>query len=284
MKKTTDADRAPDLVVFTDLDGTLLRHQDYDWLPASEALAELKRRRIPLVIASSKTRAEIIRWRARLGNQDPFISENGGGLFIPPGATPRTIPLASMSRGYLTVRFGAGYPRLRGCLRAISRELGVRLRGFGDMGSTEIARRTGLPDEELSLSKEREYDEPFIPIRPLTAAEETRLEALALAAGLRVTRGGRFYHLIGPSSKGAAARLLMTGYGGEDAPVRSLALGDGANDLELLEAVDRPVVVARPDRTHAPELRAALPHARFTTGIGPDGFNEAILEFLARPW
>ena len=121
MSKKAGRVSAPSMVVFTDLDGTLLRHEDYSWLPARAALAELRRRRIPLVIASSKTRAEIVRWRSRLGNRDPFISENGGALCIPPGATPRTIPLASMNRGYLCVRFGAGYPRLRGCLKIISR-------------------------------------------------------------------------------------------------------------------------------------------------------------------
>jgi hypothetical protein len=44
--------------------------------------------------------------------------------------------------------------------------------------------------------------------------------------------------------------------------------------------MDRPVAVARPDGTHAPELVAGLPHARFTRGIGPEGFAEAVLGFL----
>ena len=275
---------APPLIVFTDLDGTLLRHEDYDWSPARDALGELTRRRIPLVIASSKTRAEIEAWRSRLGNQDAFISENGGALHVPPGATPRPPTLAALHRGYFCVRFGATYPRLRGCLRVISRELGVRLRGFGDMGTLEIERRTGLSGEELSLAKEREYDEPFLPVRPLGAEEESRLDAMAGVLGLRVTHGGRFYHLIGPSSKGAAARLLLSAYSSGGAPIPSLAFGDGPNDLELLQVVDRPVVVARPDGTHAPELRAGLPQARFTRGSGPEGFSEAVLEYLARPW
>lgn len=268
------------LVVFTDLDGTLLSHEDYDWSPAREALAVLTRREIPLVIASSKTRAEIEAWRCRLENHDPFISENGGALYVPPGATPRPMPLAVPTGAYQCVRFGAAYPRLRGCLRLISRELGVRLRGFGDMGMLEIELRTGLSGGESALAKQREYDEPFTPRRPLTAEEEARLHELAQVLGLRVTRGERFYHLIGLSSKGAAARLLISAYETGGAQVFSVGLGDGPNDLELLRAVDQPIVVARPDGTHAPELREALPRARFTRGIGPAGFNEAVLEYL----
>jgi mannosyl-3-phosphoglycerate phosphatase len=270
--------------VFTDLDGTLLRHGDYDWSAAREAVTALARRRIPLVFASSKTRAEIEVWRARLRNPHPFIAENGGALFVPPGSTPRPPALASRSHGYLRVRFGASYPRLRAALRLLSRQLGVRLRGFGDMGKAEVARLTGLKGDELEWAMEREFDEPFAPIRPLSADEEERLAAAATELGLRVTRGGRFHHLMGPSSKGAAASLLLSAYASPEAPVCSLGLGDAPNDLELLRVVERPIVVARPDGTHSDELRKRLPHARFTRGIGPEGFNEAVLAYLAQPW
>jgi mannosyl-3-phosphoglycerate phosphatase len=270
-------------IVFTDLDGTLLRHEDYDWSAARGAVAELAQRAIPLVIASSKTRAEIEAWRSRLGNHDPFISENGGALYVPPGWTPRPLPGATETGRYLCVRFGTAYPRLRRALRRIARGAGVPLRGFGDMDAGEIERLTGLTGEDLLLAKEREYDEPFITGRALDSGEEARLHEIAGALGLRVTRGGRFRHLIGQNSKGAAARLLISAYETDDARVRSLGLGDGPNDLELLRAVDVPVVVARADGTHAPELAEALPHARFTSGIGPEGFNQAVLEFLSRP-
>ena len=49
----------PTMLVFTDLDGTLLDHNDYGYGPALPALTELKARDIPLVLASSKTAAEI---------------------------------------------------------------------------------------------------------------------------------------------------------------------------------------------------------------------------------
>jgi mannosyl-3-phosphoglycerate phosphatase len=63
--------------------------------------------------------------------------------------------------------------------------------------------------------------------------------------------------------------------------VRSLAVGDSPNDLEMLAAADQGVVVARPDGTHSPDLVAALPDAWFTRGVGPAGFSEGVLRFLA---
>jgi mannosyl-3-phosphoglycerate phosphatase len=272
------------LIVFTDLDGTLLRHEDYAWSPACPALEELRRRHVPLVIASSKTRAEIESWRTRLGIGDPFISENGGGLYVPPDATPRPVSGARPVAGYLCVSFGASYERIREGLTSLSRTLDVPLRGFGDMTAEEVGALTGLAGEEVALAMRREFDEPFVSTRQLSDDEASRLETAAAALGLRVTRGGRFHHLIGPSSKGEAARRLMAAYASNDSPTRSLGLGDGPNDLELLQVVDRPIVVARPDGTHARELVNGLPHAHLAAGIGPAGFNEAVLSYLERPW
>src|SRR5512140_1450875 len=75
--------RAHMIVVITDLDGTLLDADTYAWEMARPALQQLKSRGIPLVLATSKTRAESEFWRSLLEIGDPFIVENGGAAFIP---------------------------------------------------------------------------------------------------------------------------------------------------------------------------------------------------------
>ena len=47
-------------VFFTDLDGTLLDPRTYAWTAARPALRALARRQQPLVIVTSKTRAEVL--------------------------------------------------------------------------------------------------------------------------------------------------------------------------------------------------------------------------------
>jgi HAD superfamily hydrolase (TIGR01484 family) len=73
------------LIIFTDLDGTLLDYSTYSFEPALPALQLLKERDIPFIICSSKTKKEIEYYRKKIGNNHPFISENGGGIFIPKG-------------------------------------------------------------------------------------------------------------------------------------------------------------------------------------------------------
>ncbi|MBS1241574.1 MAG: mannosyl-3-phosphoglycerate phosphatase, partial [Gemmatimonadetes bacterium] len=174
------------LVVFTDLDGTLLSHEGYDWAPAWPAIAALKARGVPLVFTSSKTRSEIERWRRRMGNTDPFISENGGALWIPAGLG---LPAAGAVRigGYDRVAIGTPYNRLRQALPRLAEAVGIPLRGFADMSDAEIVERTGMTADEIGPARHREYDEPFVPARPLTPSEERHLEQAAASSGLRIT-------------------------------------------------------------------------------------------------
>ena len=138
----------PKMVLFTDLDGSLLDPVTYSFDAANEALSALRASDTPLVLASSKTRAEIEPIRSRLNHPHPFIVENGGGLFIPKGLFDYPLEEASMRGPYLVVELGAPYGRLRAALKEIEQRFRSQLRGFGDMSAEEIADRTGLSHQD----------------------------------------------------------------------------------------------------------------------------------------
>ncbi|MEO0354349.1 MAG: HAD hydrolase family protein, partial [Cyanobacteria bacterium P01_A01_bin.3] len=73
------------LLVFTDLDATLVDHQTYSYEAALPAIARLKQLDYPIIFNSSKTIAEQQHLRAELDIQTPFIVENGAAVVIPPG-------------------------------------------------------------------------------------------------------------------------------------------------------------------------------------------------------
>ncbi|HSW51881.1 MAG TPA: mannosyl-3-phosphoglycerate phosphatase, partial [Sulfuricaulis sp.] len=61
------------ILVFSDMDGCLLDHHTYEWEPARPAIDTLKRFHIPLVLTTSKTRAEVEYWQRLIGLHEPAI-------------------------------------------------------------------------------------------------------------------------------------------------------------------------------------------------------------------
>ena len=64
-----------DIHIFTDLDGSLISHDDYTFEVALPIIAELNRRRIEVSLCTSKTFDEVLMWQIRLGIKGPFVIE-----------------------------------------------------------------------------------------------------------------------------------------------------------------------------------------------------------------
>ncbi|MCB2190747.1 MAG: HAD-IIB family hydrolase [Deltaproteobacteria bacterium] len=262
------------LVIFSDLDGTLLDHHTYSYQPALPALQELKSRGIPLVLCSSKTRAEMLPLHAELGLQAPIITENGGGVFAPEGnPVAKGDPWQNAGEGWRVLEIGLPITEVRGRLAAFKDKLG--LKGFADLSDREVAKITGLSKEQAARAREREFNEPLLPPGDDKAAKA--LSDAAAEAGLQLTQGGRFWHCLGGGDKGKAVRLLSVLYAKHDPELRTMALGDAPNDLSMLQAVERPVLVAQHGGSHA---EMALEGLIKEPLAGPAGFNHAVLAAL----
>jgi len=267
------------LLVFTDLDGTLLDHDTYSWEAAGPAMDMCRELHIPIIIVSSKTRAEIDILRRKMDLSDPFVSENGGGIFFPVSSGDHTPPPDARLEGDLwRWSLGAEYPYLVQALREIRLELGWEIRGFSDMKVDEIIALTGLGPYEARLAAEREYDEPFEIVRPLNP-DLSVLRVAAAQRKLSVVSGGRFFHLMGNCDKGVAVRKLIYWYRGlSGRRILTIALGDSENDLPMLKVADCPVFVS--SRHQVPSLAKGLERISVTDEPGPAGWNSTVLEIL----
>jgi mannosyl-3-phosphoglycerate phosphatase len=269
--------RGRSLVIFTDLDGTLLDHDTYGWGAAEPALNQCKRLNIPVVLVSSKTRAEMEVLRAEMDLEWPFVSENGGGMFFPPEcplAPPaEAIPCES---GHV-LRLGLDYQEIVEIFREIREELVLKLRGFSDMNIGEICKLTGLDPEGATLASKREYDEPFIVSGPVKIDKDALLRA-AGKRGVQVTAGGRFFHLFGSCDKGGAVERLSNWFGGHYSNMVTVGLGDSANDIPMLRKVDIPVLIKSAESVH--EMEDAIKDIYVTTDTGPMGWNRAVMDLL----
>jgi mannosyl-3-phosphoglycerate phosphatase len=260
------------LIIVTDLDGTLLHPRTYSFEAARPALERIRQKEVPLVLCSSKTRAEIEVYRKRLDNGHPFISENGGGIYLPLGYFPfHTSP--DQRNGYELISLGVPYEEIRKRFAAMRDRLGIAVRGFGDMSVEEVAALTGLTFEEARLAKQRDFEEPFIfPDKP-----DDRFLGEIEGAGLRWTQG-RFFHFMGDHHKGRAMNILRRLYEQRDGPVTTIGIGDSLNDLPLLLSVDVPVLVKKENNRH--DARIDIPGLVRTEGIGPAGWNEAVIKLI----
>lgn len=271
-------DRPFDLL-FTDLDGTLLEEQSYGFEAAKPALARVRELGIPLVICTSKTFAETLPIQEQLGSEGPLIVENGGAIHARPAQWGRgTAPAVGLG-AWERMDLGTPYPALVQGLRLLRQQLHLALTGFSDLTVEEVARACGLTLAEARRAKVREFDEPFF-IEEEAPGDFVRVEELARARGMTVHRGGRFHHLTGDTDKGRAAGILLRTFASSGGPLRSVGLGDSPNDLPMLQAVDLPVIVQRPTGQWDPVLVEHLPWALRAPGVGPEGWNRAVLDLL----
>lgn len=246
----------PPALVFSDLDGTLLDHDSYDWTPAADLLTRLTAAGIPVCLASSKTAAEMVPLRAAMGlGGAPMICENGAGVVTERGAGDRS-----------------AYDRLRAALDALQ----APFEGFGDMGPARIADVTGLDPEAAKAAAERCFSEPGI-----WSGDDAGLAAFlrALAAqGIAARRGGRFLTLSFGGTKADRMGEIAGRYGHPT----TIALGDAPNDREMLETADYGIIIANPHGAALPEMAGeASGRIRRSRAPGPYGWSEDLSALLS---
>lgn len=262
------------ILVYTDLDGTLLNQDDYSYQEALPAIGLLKKFDVPLILVSSKTCDEILVLQKELGNVYPFVCENGALIAIPPrtlqGAGMPLLP-CDIVDGHRCYRCGESRETILKVLRALRSE--YRFFGFSDIGTEDIAHYTGLDPTLAELANKRVASEPIV----WRDAEENLMKFSRELSNhnLKVIKGGRFYHVMGQCGKGGAVCLLselyQRDYGGS---VYSIALGDSPNDLDMLKNVNLPIVIPRVDGTCLED--PGLNNPVFAPFPGARGWNNAV--------
>jgi len=121
------------------------------------------------------------------------------------------------------------------------------------------------------MAKARRYDEAF----RLVKGNAEALQHATEKRGMRLTQGGRFFHITGQNDKADAVFLLINAYR-QLGRIETVGIGDGPNDTEFLKLVDHAVLL---DSPVAHQLQKRVPRAR-VVAAGPEGWSEAINELL----
>jgi len=261
------------LVIFTDLDGSLLNYDTYSCEVVMPLVTRLNQMGVPIVFCSSKTRAEQEVHRRKLGINSPFIVEDGGAILIKKGYFPFHYNYHRIIRNYQVIELGMPYREIRRKINEVREKNNLAFRGFGDMNADEIASLTGLDLASARLAQKREYEETL----NLTGSEqEIRLVLNKIEkAGLKWTRGTRFYSVMGGSNKGRAVKILIALFERKLGKTKTIGIGDSLNDVPMLAEVDVPVLVQKPGGYWE---NTELPNLYRVKGIGPEGWVKAVVE------
>ena len=253
------------ILIISDLDGTLLDHNNYQFEAALPALNVVKSREIPLILNSSKTAAEIKVIRSTLDNHYPFVVENGAGIYLP-----------SISGKDEVVSFGKKRSEIITILHEIKEKLSLSYIGFDDMSLDDLMLCTGLNKEQAEMAKQRDFTEP---LQWHDNDNKWQLFCQELKkAGLSYAKGGRFISVSINVDKGQSINWLRNYYKKEfNLDPIIIALGDSENDKQMLENADYPVLVKSPAHDF-PELE--IDNLTYTKEYGPAGWNESVTYLL----
>jgi mannosyl-3-phosphoglycerate phosphatase len=270
---------AQQLVVVTDIDGSWLEPGTRFLPNECAALDFLAARGIPLVINSSRTRAEIERLHRTLNMLTPFISEHGSALFIPHGSFPFVPDRALPALGGEVIEFGRPYHEVVDTLRLVCRELKVETVGVAELAIKDVARELGVTIVEAQVAKLREYTELFRIIDEREVTRSRLFKALR-RRGLRCWPTGG--HLLATATRDRAEslRTFKAIWGRAWGNPLLIGFGDSEDDVAWLQQVDVAIIVEN-DRTGVPaRVLSKLPTVHVTRSPGRQGWSEAVFDFV----
>ena len=269
------------VLIYTELDGTLLDHHTYSFEAAIPALAMLKKSGIPVIPCTSKTRSETTHLMRALELDGPMIIENGAAIWVPQDwglVRPENAP---EDAGAWCHSFGPPRSLIRRQLAALSIEWHNRYQPLSDLSDRQVAAVTGLDLASAARAKQRQYCETLVWLG--TPADRKAFAEQVESLDMKCVQGGRFVHVLASGGKAQAVNWLhhkIRAERPEYATAVSIAAGDADNDAEMLEITDLALLVRSPVNE--------LPTLKRRSGIvisealGPAGWAEGIGALIAR--
>jgi len=271
MHLTSDDTLQP--IIFTDLDGTLLDHTDYNTSNVSELLQQLQSAHIPVVFNTSKTFCEVVEIKNELNIQQPFIVENGAAVFIPQSYFELKPIGCKEVGGYWCYALASPLSSLLSDLDTLDAQYKAHYKLFSELSSEQISELTGLNNAQAKRAQTRDYSDPLYWYGSDELLNTFVSDVTTLGYDIKI--GGRFIHIAKNTDKSAAQQWLVKQFTQHfRKPLTVIALGDSDNDKQMLEHADIAIIINNPSSKKPVKL--SHNKARYSQSPAPQGWIEEI--------
>ena len=221
------------IIIFTDLDGSLLHRDTFKFDPIKDYLKSLLNNGIIIIPNSSKTEKEIEKFNEELGVEIPYISENGSaihGLNLINQNFPNEIILSRKKEELLKILNEKTPEKLLNKCVQISK-----------LSKKEQEKIFGQKDDKLKDALQRKYTLPLL--FNGNNSEKNKLLKVLSSNSLTLQEGGRVLNLCDNINKIKSMNRVIKILKKTEDKIKTIAVGDNYNDLEMLKNSDVPCLV-----------------------------------------
>ena len=255
------------ILIFTDLDGSLLHRDTFKFDPIKNYILSLVNQGIIIIPNSSKTEREIEKFNEELGVKLPYISENGSsiqGLNLINANFPNKIVLSREKEELIKI-FNDKVPE----------QLKDKCIEISKINKKKQEKIFGQKDDNLKNALNRKYTLPFLFKGDKT--EKNKLSKILSSSSLTLQEGGRVVNLCDNINKVKSMNKVIKILKKTEDRIKSIAVGDNYNDLEMLKNCDIPCLVFN-DKFKLDQIN--IDNLIFSNKPSPEGWADVIKKAL----
>ena len=255
------------ILIFTDLDGSLLHRDTFKFDSIKDYIVSLVNRGIIIIPNSSKTEKEIEKFSEELGVKLPYISENGSsikGLNLINANFPNKIVLSREKEELIKI-FNDKVPE----------QLKNKCIEISKINKKKQEKIFGQKDDNLKNALNRKYTLPFLFKGDKT--EKNKLSKILSSSSLTLQEGGRVVNLCDNINKVKSMNKVIKILKKTEDRIKSIAVGDNYNDLEMLKNCDIPCLVFN-DKFKLDQIN--IDNLIFSNKPSPEGWADVIKKAL----
>jgi len=222
-----------------------------------EFLDSLAESSIPCVWVTSRTRSQLDATLRRHGQSEPFIAEEGSGVYLPEDYFHLRPATTTRLGRFTCIPVASPQPAAAEALELLAGDTGISVVPLRTLSPRELSQNIGLPQREAELFRLRDFDEFFF-FAGASGSDIAKFQTAAVQKKLALRPRGAFWSLAVGANLSICTRELTKLY---DRALRAhafkIAVATSEESRELFPACEHVILLA--DRSAEDNLPDSSP-------------------------